>query len=525
MSENGNIKLVWKESPLFWGALAVSFAIMVFIFFDGLEKMVAVWESKEEYGHGFLLPVISIMLILQNKDKLERVQFTGSWLGVFLVVIGIILFFAGAISAIWALVQYAFLVTLFGVVLSIVGNNAIKLLLVPLIFLFFMVPLPQFLFYSLSANLQLISSQLGVAVIRLFDISVFLEGNVIDLGAFKLQVVEACSGLRYLFPLMSLAFLSAYLYKAALWKRVIIFLSSIPVTVLMNSFRIGVIGVLVEYGGPEQAEGFLHDFEGWIVFMLCIMILIGEMWLFTKIGSGNLPLRETFGLEYPEPTPKDANVQFRKLPKQFVVVIMMLCLSVFTAQSLEQREEIIAKRSDFSEFPMELGEWSGKQGSIEQIYLDSLKLDDYIMADYVNNNHNINFYSAYYASQRTGSSTHSPRACIPGGGWKIDELNQKQLNATLPSGEPLNVNRLLIKKGEHKQIVYYWFQQRGRNMTNEYLVKWYLFWDALTKNRSDGSLVRLTMLIKPGEDLAEADRRLAEFSGLILPKLGKYIPE
>ena len=121
------------------------------------------------------------------------------------------------------------------------------LLLPTYILLFFMVPLPHFLYNSLSAELQLVSSRLGVGFIRLFSIPVFLEGNVIDLGNYKLQVVEACSGLRYLFPLTALGFIAAVIFKVALWKKVVLFLSTIPITVLMNSFRIGVIGVLVEY--------------------------------------------------------------------------------------------------------------------------------------------------------------------------------------------------------------------------------------------------------------------------------------
>ena len=110
-------------------------------------------------------------------------------------------------------------------------------MLIPLFFLVFMIPLPNFLLNNLSTKLQLISSELGVAVIRLFDISVYLEGNVIDLGVYKLQVVEACSGLNYLFPLMSLSFIMADLYKAPFWKRAIVFLSSIPITIIMNSFN------------------------------------------------------------------------------------------------------------------------------------------------------------------------------------------------------------------------------------------------------------------------------------------------
>ena len=105
-----------------------------------------------------------------------------------------------------------------------------------------MIPLPSFLYFNLSQELQLISSMIGVAVIRLFDISVYLEGNVIDLGVYQLQVVEACSGLRYLFPLMSFGFLISYIYRGPVWQKIVIFLSTIPITVVMNSFRIGVIG-------------------------------------------------------------------------------------------------------------------------------------------------------------------------------------------------------------------------------------------------------------------------------------------
>ena len=102
---------------------------------------------------------------------------------------------------------------------------------------------------------------------RLFGVSVYLEGNVIDLGVYKLQVAEACDGLRYLFPLMTIGFLIAYFFKATFWKRALLFLSSIPITILMNSFRVGTIGVMVEHWGVRMAEGFLHEFQGWMVFM------------------------------------------------------------------------------------------------------------------------------------------------------------------------------------------------------------------------------------------------------------------
>jgi exosortase D (VPLPA-CTERM-specific) len=331
-----------------------------------------------------------------------------------------------------------------------------------------MVPLPNFIYHNLSAALQLISSEIGVAFIRLFDISVYLEGNVIDLGSYKLQVVEACSGLRYLFPLMTLGFIAAYFFKGAFWKRAVIFLSTIPITVLMNSFRIGVIGVMVEYWGQDMAEGFLHDFEGWVVFMACTGILILEMWVLARIGKERMPLQEAFGLDFPEPAPSDAPTQGRRPPVQLFAAFAVLILAFVISTQTEKRTEIIPERMAFSQFPDQVGEWEGRRERLEQIYVDELKFDDYILTDYSDGNGMpVNFYAAYYGSQSTGESSHSPRNCLPGGGWQIKESSRKEIPGVTVGDNPLIVNRFEIRKGDTGQLVYYWFQGRNRIDTNE----------------------------------------------------------
>jgi len=136
----------------------------------------------------------------------------------------------------------------------------------------------------------------------------------------------------------------------------------------------------------------------------------------------------------------------------------------------------------------------------------------------------VNLYTAYYVNQRKGESIHSPRSCIPGGGWQIASHEVVSVDGVSVRGQPMKFNRLLIQKGEDRQLVYYWFQQRGRNLTNEYLVKWFLFQDALAMNRSDGALVRLVTPSPRGEDLADADRRLGEFLQVLLPTLDRHIP-
>ena len=521
-----NNSQVWKNPLSTWLAFALSALLLGFVYYDGLSYMVEIWERQEEYSHGFLIPFISLFFVWQKKNELAALPFASSWTGVLILLLGLVLFFLGELSTLYIIIQYSFLVSLFGLLLAWFGWKGVRIIWAPLLFLVFMIPLPNFIFQSLSAHLQLISSEIGVWLIRLFGISVYLEGNVIDLGAYKLQVVEACSGLRYLFPLMTLGFMVAYVYQAAFWKRAVVFLSTIPITVLMNSFRIGVIGVMVEYWGQSMAEGFLHDFEGWVVFMASLGVLLVEMLVLSRIGADRKPLSEVFGIYLPDALPEGAEVRWRKRSLPLVASLVSIALAAVLTTSLGNREEAVPQRESLAGFPLDFGGWKGRADRLEKIYLDVLKLDDYVMTDYVGQDgKTVNFYVAYYASQTKGESAHSPRSCLPGGGWKIAGLEERVLDAATANGTPLTVNRVVIRKGDYTQLVYYWFQGRTRVITNEYLVKWYLFWDALTKNRTDGALVRLTTLVGPDEDIQLAEHRLESFAQQVSGLLGEYVPD
>ena len=137
----------------------------------------------------------------------------------------------------------------------------------------------------------------------------------------------------------------------------------------------------------------------------------------------------------------------------------------------------------------------------------------------------INFYSAYYASQRKDSTTHSPRACLPGGGWRIVNSRKVTFDNILISSKPLKVNRFVIEKEGVKQLVYYWFKQRDRIVTNEQMIKWYFFVDSIQKSRTDGALIRLTTIVPEGESMDVAEKRLVNFVGEISPIISEYVPD
>lgn len=509
-----------------WGLLALSVVLLYLIFDDSLARLVGLWETQPEYSFGYLIPFISAFLVWQRKNELERLNFQGSWWGPAMVILGLALWALGRLSTLDTLAHYAFVLVLTGIAASYMGRAGVRLIWVALVILLFMVPLPNYLLRELSGALQLISSKLGVAIIRGFGITVFLEGNVIDLGSMKLQVVEACDGLRYLFPLMTLGFIVAYFYRAPLWKRALVFLSTIPISVCMNSLRIGIIGVTVDRWGRAMAEGFLHDMEGWVVFMLCTALLVGEVWLLSRFAAPRLPMRDVFSVDLPAPSPRHATVSYRKQSAAFLAVIVALVLATAMARALPEVAHVIPARKSMSDFPMAFDGWTGRSEHLGSVYLDLLQLTDYVLATYTDKEaHPVNLYVSYYDVQSKGNSAHSPRDCIPGDGWEIQSLEKYEVPGMVVNGMPSKVNRVVIQRGETRQLVYYWFQQRGRVIAGEYAVKLYLFRDLLARQRSDGAMVRLVTPIARGEQIERAEERLQTFNRSAFSRLRQYIPE
>jgi exosortase D (VPLPA-CTERM-specific) len=501
--------------------VAASVLISIATFSGALAELINRWSKEDEYSHGFFIPLITAWLLWSRREALLASIGKPSWSGAVLLLIAGTMHLLGELSALFLLSHVGFVLSLIGIVLCAGGFSLLRVTFIPIVFLLFAIPTPYFIDAILSWRLQLVSSALGVWFIRLFDIPVYLAGNVIDLGHYRLQVVEACSGLRYLYPLMSLGFLAAYLFQAPFWKRAVVFLSTIPITVVMNSFRIGVIGVLVNSFGPQSADGALHFFEGWIIFIACAGLLGAEIWLLT-LGTGKSFFR-IFHLPKivaPPRTLPAASVG----PAPLAAALVLLCVTGIGIFLVSSRVEIVPERMRFATFPSKLGQWSGRPSTISPEVEHVLNLDDYIISDYSKPKSTyVNFYVAYYASQRKGSSPHSPIVCIPGGGWRIVQFDRNDFkDDALKLAIPYN--RVVIEKESSRQLVYYWFVQRGRNVANEYWSKWYLLFDSVTRNRTDGALVRLTTPLSPNETERQADARLQSFIRDVQPNLKSYLP-
>ena len=520
-AESASLLSVWRVGMRGYLLVLVGVGILAWACQSALVWLWNTWNGVPEYSHGPVMPILAGFLLWQQREIFERQEFRGSVVGVLLLVAAGIALLLGTMGGAYTLQQYAFALGLAGLVLSWTGLGAMRQLALPLALLFLMIPQPDFILNNLSTRLQLVSSALGVAVIRLGGISVYLEGNVIDLGSYKLQVVDACAGLRYLFPLMTLGLLIAHFFRAPLWKRVLVFLASIPVTVVLNSLRIAMIGWMVERWGPAMAEGFLHDFQGWVVFMVSGALLLAFAALLNRVGPSKGRWSDVFGVDLPTATPPGVKLEVRPVPGMFWAALVTTAAIAVVQFTLPNRPQLVPEHPVLASFPLELGEWKGKREWLTPDVLQTLQLDDYFFGAYKDRDDgSATLYVPYYATQRDRRVVHSPAACLPGNGWRIAESR-----TIIIPGTAIAANRLLISNGEERALVYYWFDQRGRNLTSEWLVKWYLFQDSVVRRRSDGAMVRVMATLGSGESVDAVDARLQAFAALAGNALSRYLPE
>jgi len=509
------------RDPLASVLFPLSLALVCAAFWHPLRILGEFW-GREEYSHGPLIPLVAVLLGLHRLAE-TRPTARASWLGLPALGLGGAFLAVGEVSTFNSGSLYGLVLAILGLFLASFGREAAKACRFSFLYVIFCIPMPEILRASLSQDLQILSSSLGVSILDHLGVTVFQEGNVIDLGTIKLQVVEACSGLRYLFPLASFGLLAAYLLQDRLWKRVVLCASVVPITIAMNSLRIAVVGLTVEGWGTAAAEGMLHDFEGWIVFMGCVAVLAAEVALLVRIGR-----RGAFRWRYLRLArgPFLAGRTGGRGPAAAALLLAAAGAAVVGAGLFSQRPEILPPHQPLTGFPLQLGGWNGWPKSLTEEVLDALHVSDYWLAEYRRgpSRVSVELYVTHYARQRIGSSAHSPSNCIPGGGWVIAKRDRVSLPLAWDGGRPLEITRLVIRHGPQSQLVYYWFDERGRDLTEVYAVKWHLFWDSLLRHRTDGSLIRLITPLVPGESEAEADRRMLDLLTPALPVLKTFLP-
>jgi exosortase D (VPLPA-CTERM-specific) len=502
-----------KTSPVlnFYVFVAVTLALgVLLIYWPVLFNLVNQIATDEDFSYGLLLPLVSAYLVYLKWPEIRLEPRRPSWLGLAIMAVALCLYIAGKLAAEFYSTRISFIMFIAGVLLLTSGWKILRRLAFPLLLLVLMLPLPSVVTSSLTLPLQFISSHLAAKLLMFLGYPLVLEGNVIDLGTRQLQVVAACSGLRYVLSLLALGIIFCYFYQRTLWKAAIILVALVPAAILANALRVAAMGIY-----PAFQEGFWHGFSGWLIFVFCF---------------GFLALLNT-SLNYLQPQaapapPKSAQVVSEKgtdrqqtsYPPYFIAALAMILISGILVFSVAQPPPVPLLQS-FDHFPLQLGPWQGRRTYMDPKIFEKTDADSYFDADYsCPGEPPVSLYIAHYESQSSpGGLGHNPRVCMTGSGWETVESG----SLAIAPGHP--VNYLILARAGTSLIVYYWNIQMGDWMAleNARMYKLYTIVNSLQRQRTDWALVRLITPID--QHIAKSHERLTDFAKLLMPVLPQFI--
>lgn len=260
-------------------------ALLLLLYASVLKNLVVQWWSDPDYSHGFFVPLLSGYVLWRQRERWMKSEIKPNNFG-FLVLLGAIgLLLIGSLGAELFTSRISLLVLIGGMVLFLAGWRFLRAVSFPLGFLIFMIPLPTIVYNQITFPLQLLASRFATFWLELLDVPVLRDGNILVLSNYSLEVVEACSGIRSLMTLISLAVIYGYFLERRLWVRILLVVLMVPSAIVSNAIRIMGAGMMAHRFGPAAAEGFLHEFSGWVIFLVSLLLLFAFHWILRQVGK------------------------------------------------------------------------------------------------------------------------------------------------------------------------------------------------------------------------------------------------
>jgi exosortase len=264
---------VTKARAVSWLPIVWFTALLVVAYFPVLKHLVEQWSTDEDVGHGFFVPLVAGYIAWQRRDQILAVKRTPAWWGLGIMAWGAAQGLLGNLGAELFLQRSAILITLVGLLLVLGGTRLVRALTLPLLLLPFMIPIPAVIYNQITFPLQLFASRVAEVTLSVLGIPVLRDGNVLELASQKLSVAEACSGIRSLLSLSFLSLVYAYFFDKKVWMRWVLLVATVPIAIIANSGRVTITGILSEID-TNLAHGFFHSLEGWIIFLIALVMLV-----------------------------------------------------------------------------------------------------------------------------------------------------------------------------------------------------------------------------------------------------------
>lgn len=490
-------------------ALLVALAALFWVYYPVLNGLIKQMLSQEDSSYGLLLPLVAAFIVYRRWPQVKAHLWQPSWWGLVIIAVG---FLGYLVSQLWSdllSARVSFLIVLAGILCLMGGRPLLRELIFPLFLLALMFPLPLLLTRQLSLPLQRVSSEVATWMLNVIGYQVLLQGNVIDLGDRQLEVVAACSGLRYLLNLLYLGIVFCYFFQRRAWKVAVLLGSVFPYAIIANALRLTLIGIF-----PILEKGWWHTSIGMTIFIFGFDYLKAVNWGVNKIQA---PPADSAA---PEPGALSATPQasWNLQPAVYLATgALLILLGGSTVHSLATVAPTPLHQS-LAEFPLTIDSWQGRHIPVEPGIMKALQADETLHVNYYDPaGVKINLWIAYYANVPMAGGIHSPMLCLTSGGW---DLRQRGTVAISPQK---SVTYMVMHEMNQDMLVNYWYIQQHRWLTSLYAYKFNMIFDKLIHRRSDAALVRLITPLEPSREAAQA--RLTEFAARLATILPRFIPE
>lgn len=481
------------------------------------------WYEHQYVSHGVLVLFISAYLIWDKRKLLRN-------LPIGLASVGSVLLFLGATIGVIGFtigddftVRCAMLITLAALVLFLFGRAYFKALLFPLVYLFFMIPLPYAAIKEISYHLRMFDAKYATYILQASGIPVYRDAHLLHLPNITLEIADSCSGIASLFAMVALGIVYAYLVPLKKNAKLLLIGGTIIFPVLANLMRIVLISALVHFYGPVMLQSFLHYFSGTFTFLLSVVLFLslGEFFRRTpteEISSSDIVEKSRL--------PEEKNqLSSDALPKlfssPFLLCTAILILAIYLS-SVSDRTNRFGLGLNLQKVPEQLASYQASQENWPDRYVDP-NASSLVSRVYERSKHEkIELFIGYRGEQRSAARLLSPRLHLPEG-WEYVQSEAEQLR--LGQSDLIRANWLLTQKGDLKRLVLYWYEVKGNTFVSEIWYRLSLAKGLFLEGRTDGSVIRIATPVLKVETIDQAKKRIQEFVGDLQPELTQILPQ
>ena len=273
----------WSPRLVSWCVILLGLILMLYA--SVIKGLMVQWWTDADYGYGFFVPLFSGYILWHERERWTKTEIKPSNFGLVAMLGAVGLLLLGSLGAELFTSRFSLLVLLSGMILFLAGWKMLSAVFFPLGYLMWMIPIPAVIYNQITFPLQLIASRLASAGLELAHVPVLRDGNILTMSNYSLEVVEACSGIRSLMTLMALAVAYGYLVSPQRWVRYMLAAFMLPIAIVTNAIRVMGAGMLAHRFGPAAAEGFLHEFSGWAIFLVALVLMFGSHWILRHISK------------------------------------------------------------------------------------------------------------------------------------------------------------------------------------------------------------------------------------------------